>query len=481
VGLYNETCFFFIPWFQRNTMVSVYLRIKPGAPSGLLTVQPPNTVTVGGLTSTTPTPFTFDRVLESQATQAQVYETVARPLIADVLSGYNVTICSYGQTSSGKTFTTFGNPDNNLGYAFRATAELMERMEPGTRIAVSCLEIYMEQIHDLLGVAGAVGTETIPSLPLRELPNGGVYVPDLTKRYVRTQAEIQQLWRRAESQRAVAATLMNNRSSRSHCILQLSVEQPNGLLALFNVVDLAGSERVKRSGATGTVLHEAQSINKSLFTLARVINLLSEGGAPGDSKSHIPYRDSKLTRLLQDSLGGTAKTAMIITVLGEPDSAEETLSSLRFAVRCKSVFNKPKVNLVAETLEACQKRLAAAEAELARLKQVTSSVVTTPVTPPSPCLRCEQLEMELEVIRGAPGGGGNLPPEIDWEKVAVKIPLPHQLHSMAAPELRQLVAELEAAQKFMKMRQQILYNAVVFRTHIIQNLEKKVAAGVTLS
>lgn len=463
-------------------MVSVYLRIKPSATPGLLTVQPPNTVMFpGGV------PFTFDRVLESHATQAQVYETVARPLIADVLSGYNVTICSYGQTSSGKTFTTFGgpggdtpgNPEKNLGYAFRATAELMERMEPGTRIAVSCLEIYMEQIHDLLGGSGVAGATEAhgTSLPLRELPNGGVYVPDLTKRYVRTQAEIQQLWRRAESQRAVAATLMNNRSSRSHCILQLSVEQPNGLLALFNVVDLAGSERVKRSGATGTVLHEAQSINKSLFTLARVINLLSEGGdTPGDA--HIPYRDSKLTRLLQDSLGGTAKTAMIITVLGEPDSAEETLSSLRFAVRCKSVFNKPKVNLVAETLEACQKRLAAAEAELARLKQVTSSVVVTTPGGLPPCPRCEQLEMELEVIRGAPGGGGNLPPEIDWEKVAVKIPLPHQLHSMAAPELRQLVAELEAAQKFMKMRQQILYNAVVFRTHIIQNLEKKVAAGV---
>jgi len=455
-------------------MVSVYLRIKPGSTS-ILTVQQPNQTAVTIAESpSTPTTFAFDRVLGPQTTQAQVYDIVARDLVTEVLAGYNVTICSYGQTSSGKTYTTFGgghnnnNNNNDLGYAFRASQDLMERMPAGTRIAVSCLEIYMENIYDLLCSEHTEAT----GLALREMPNGSVYVPDLTKVYVKTQAEIQKLWRRAEAKRAVAATLMNQRSSRSHCILQISVEQPNGLLALFNVVDLAGSERVKRSGATGTVLNEAQSINKSLFTLARVINLLASVVAPSTASStasstatptHIPYRDSKLTRLLQDSLGGTAKTAMIITVLSTSDSAEETLSSLRFAVRCKSVFNKPKINLVAETLEACQKKLAAAEAELARYNNKSRELPPESKT----CARCDELEMELAAIRS-----GALPTaEVDWEKLAVKIP--NQLHEMAAPELRQLVSELEAAQKFMKMRQQILYNAIVYRTHIIQNLEKK--------
>ena len=277
--------------------------------------------------------FEFDRVFPPGSTQEQVFEDTA-PLVTSCVDGYNVCLFAYGQTGAGKTYTMMGPPDNRgvnlraLNELFRLTREKNDEWD--FLIVVSYLEIYNEQIKDLLVKKG----QEI-KLDVRQGPQGN-FVPDLTEVNVKSLEDVENLINTGDKARTMASTAMNASSSRSHSCLQVRVTgtnretktQSHGKLTL---VDLAGSERISKSEATGQRLVEAAAINKSLSALGNVIS-----GLQG-SQSHVPYRDSKLTFLLQDSLGGDSKTMMFLNLSPATFNAEESINSLKFGSRVRNV------------------------------------------------------------------------------------------------------------------------------------------------
>jgi kinesin family protein 5 len=277
--------------------------------------------------------------------QADVFDYSIRPTVDDILNGYNGTVFAYGQTGAGKSYTMMGSDmDDEVGKGvipriiqqiFASILASPSNIEYTVR--VSYMEIYMERIRDLL-------VPQNDNLPVHEEKNRGVYVKGLLEVYVSSEEEVYEVLRRGGSARAVSATNMNAESSRSHSIFVVTVNQKNvetGSLKsgqLF-LVDLAGSEKVGKTGASGQTLEEAKKINKSLSALGMVINCLT------DSKTqHIPYRDSKLTRILQESLGGNSRTTLIINCSPSSYNDAETLGTLRFGMRAKTIKNKAKVN-----------------------------------------------------------------------------------------------------------------------------------------
>ena len=273
----------------------------------------------------------FDETFDVNSTQAQVYADVSG-LVTSVMDGYNVCIFAYGQTGSGKTHTMAGSPQDR-GVNWRALGELFtksneRRGEMRDTITLSILEVYNEEIRDLLNNSGE-------KLEIRQGEFGN-FVPGLTQMPVATLRDVEELFGVAESNRAVASTSMNEHSSRSHMMLTISVVSENvanGSVqrGKLNLVDLAGSERINKSGAAGVQLKEAQNINKSLSALGDVI------AARASKQAHIPFRNSTLTHLLQDSLSKDSKTLMICCISPLLDSAEETYCSLNFASRVRSV------------------------------------------------------------------------------------------------------------------------------------------------
>jgi len=271
--------------------------------------------------------FTFDSVFDAATTQEQLHESVGRVGVQHLLEGYNSTILTYGQTGSGKTFSMYGDEstcwrdwDNDTlprdhGLVPRVTACLLDQVgelsAKNTEIeyAITCsfLEIYNEKIKDLFDPS------TKKKIRVRDTKNEGVWVHGLTQETVTTKQDVADLLRLGFGLRSVGMTLMNERSSRSHCIFILNLHQnyPDGSskVSKLNLVDLAGSERVDRSGVEGVAMKEAQNINKSLSCLGLCINALAEQG-----RHHIPYRDSSLTHLLKESLGGNAKTFLLIAL-----------------------------------------------------------------------------------------------------------------------------------------------------------------------
>ena len=252
----------------------------------------------------------FDQVFNTTSSQKEIYGEVS-PLVTSVLDGYNVCIFAYGQTGTGKTYTMMG-PEDDRGVNTRALEELfslsLKRRDTITdEITVSVLEVYNEQIKDLL--ADDAGDRRYV---IREGP-GGSYVPDLTIVSVESLGEVIELLSLADVNRSTAKTNMNEHSSRSHLILSCNVKSTNkhsGEVSKgkLHLIDLAGSERVGKSGATGQALKEAQSINKSLSALGDVI------AARGSKSSHVPFRNSTLTQLLQDSLKNDSKTLMFVCI-----------------------------------------------------------------------------------------------------------------------------------------------------------------------
>lgn len=301
--------------------------------------------------------FTYDQVFGPSATQADVYERVVEPIVDEVLEGYNCTVFAYGQTGTGKTHTMEGRRDDdvlgvedrrlaeNAGIIPRAVKQVFDHLRNLTdehSVRVSHLELYNEQLTDLLGPED----ETGDSLRVYEDPQKGTFVQGLEDVVVRSEEEIFAVLDRSAQMRKTAETLMNKYSSRSHSIFSITIHikesTPEGADLLkvgkLNLVDLAGSENVGRSGAVKGRAREAGNINQSLLTLGRVITALV------DRHPHIPYRDSKLTRLLQESLGGRNKTCVIATVTPGSSSFEETASTLDYAYRAKSIKNRPTVN-----------------------------------------------------------------------------------------------------------------------------------------
>lgn len=288
--------------------------------------------------------FTFDRVFPTNTPQQDVFDYSIRSTVDDVLKGYNGTVFAYGQTGSGKTYTMMGadiGDNDNKGIIPRIVEQIFSNImhSDGSiefTVKVSYMEIYMEQIKDLLVPVNS-------NLPIHEDKLKGVYVKGLAEFYAASVEEVYHYLEIGGKNRVVAATQMNQESSRSHSIFVIEVTQKseNGAARsgrLF-LVDLAGSEKVGKTGATGQLLEEAKKINKSLSALGMVINALSDG-----KSSHIPYRDSKLTRILQESLGGNSRTTLIINASPSAYNDSETVSTLRFGERAKTIKQKAKIN-----------------------------------------------------------------------------------------------------------------------------------------
>ena len=300
-----------------------------------------------GDSSEAPKLFTFDCTYGEDSTQEQVYSDTGYPIVESVIQGYNGTIFAYGQTGTGKTFTMEGeeNPHENRGIIPRSFEQIFYAVEQNVNteflIRVSFLEIYNEEIHDLL--SKDAGTK----LDVKEKAESGFYVKDLELKIVKGIEQMKEVMASGRKNRHVGQTNMNRDSSRSHSIFAIVIERSekgsDGINHIragkLNLVDLAGSERQSKTGSTGDRLKEATNINKSLLTLGNVISSLVDGNS-----THIPYRDSKLTKLLADSLGGNTKTLMIANIGPADWNYDETISTLRYANRAKNIQNKPKIN-----------------------------------------------------------------------------------------------------------------------------------------
>ncbi|XP_062192752.1 kinesin-like protein KIN-5C [Phragmites australis] len=308
--------------------------------------------------------FTFDKVFGPTAKQKDLYDQAIIPIVNEVLEGFNCTIFAYGQTGTGKTYTMEGEcrraksgPKGQLpadaGVIPRTVKQIfdtLERQNTEYSVKVTFLELYNEEITDLLAPEEiskvALEDRQKKALPLMEDGKGGVLVRGLEEEIVTNADEIFSLLERGSAKRRTAETLLNKQSSRSHSLFSITIHikeaTPEGEELIkcgkLNLVDLAGSENISRSGAREGRAREAGEINKSLLTLGRVITALVE------HLGHVPYRDSKLTRLLRDSLGGRTKTCIIATVSPSVHCLEETLSTLDYAHRAKSIKNRPEVN-----------------------------------------------------------------------------------------------------------------------------------------
>ena len=317
--------------------------------------------------------FTFDQVYDETSTQKTVYNEVAFPLVESIFEGFNGTIFAYGQTGCGKTWTMSGREDtaaeaaevgeeegerhrhrgiipNSFEHIFETIKlKLLENESNAAErteflVRASYLEIYNEEMRDLMQPQGG------KKLLLKEDPEKGIHVQNLTYTVVEDRAQIDEVLAKGTRNRTVGATKMNETSSRSHSIFSIVIEMSEAeegsegrfRVGKLNLIDLAGSERQSKTGATGNRLKEGCKINLSLSALGNVISALVD--SKGQGRAHVPYRDSKLTRLLQDSLGGNARTVMISAISPADYNYEETLSTLRYANRAKNIKNKPVIN-----------------------------------------------------------------------------------------------------------------------------------------
>lgn len=289
--------------------------------------------------------FTFDRVFDVNSEQVDVYNCAAKPIIESVMEGFNGTVFAYGQTGSGKTFTMQGPDLEDIecqGIVPRMVRTVFNRIDNSSEnieftVKVSMMEIYMEKIRDLLD-------PTKFNMQIKVDKTKGIFVSDLTERYIGSDLDVYDIMKIGNENRKTACTTMNSESSRSHSIFVMTIHQTNmddqtSKTGILYLVDLAGSEKVGKTGASGQTLDEAKGINRSLSTLGKVINSLTDG-----KSKHIPYRESKLTRILSESLGGNARTALIITWSPSVYNDMETISTLRFGTAARNIKNKPKVN-----------------------------------------------------------------------------------------------------------------------------------------
>ncbi|KAF2363033.1 Kinesin motor domain [Trinorchestia longiramus] len=343
--------------------IEVVVRVRPPLPREegetlhwKVTDNPANSLTQITAHDKSAATFSFDKVFDSNASNNAIFNRVMQPIVDGALNGINGTVFAYGQTSSGKTHTMMGSSESpgiiplTIQSIFKGIEDTPDRQY---LIRASYMEIYNEQIADLL-----LGRSNIPGnkgLAVREDTSGNIYVVDLKEECVTDEAKLLSMMHRGNRNKQMGCTNMNDHSSRSHTIFRIIVESQTTIdedsslndassddvavtVSHLNLVDLAGSENAAQTGATGDRLKEGGFINKSLFMLGRVIAQLSDG------ESFINFRDSKLTRILQCSLGGNARTAIICTIT--PASLDQTHSTLRFASRAKNIKNKPVVNEV---------------------------------------------------------------------------------------------------------------------------------------
>uniref|UniRef100_A0A3Q2Z7Z8 Kinesin family member 4 n=1 Tax=Hippocampus comes TaxID=109280 RepID=A0A3Q2Z7Z8_HIPCM len=309
--------------------------------------------------------FTYDYVFDPTVEQEEVFSTAVSPLLCGLFKGYHATVLAYGQTGSGKTYSMGGaytsaqENDPSVGVIPRVIRTIFEEKEKRTDcefcMGVSYLEIYNEDVLDLLCTS-----KDKPAMNIREDPKEGIKIVGLTEKQVVSAQEMVSCLELGNSARTVGSTAMNAASSRSHAIFTITLEQRKGkdkadsVVSKLHLVDLAGSERQKKTKAEGDRLKEGISINRGLLALGNVISAL---GDESKKNAFVPYRDSKITRLLQDSLGGNSHTLMIACISPADSNLEETINTLRYADRARKIKNKPVVNLDPRV------------AEMSRLKQ----------------------------------------------------------------------------------------------------------------
>ncbi|XP_033305127.1 centromere-associated protein E-like [Bombus bifarius] len=312
--------------------------------------------------------FYFDHIFDMNASNWDVFDTVVKPIVNAAVNGFNGTVFAYGQTSSGKTYTMMGSAEE-LGIVPLAVQHMFDAIANTSGreflLRVSYLEIYNERVNDLLNKSGT-------DLKLKEDSSGQVIL-QCKEEITNSPENVLSIMKKGDKNRRIGETNMNERSSRSHTIFRITIESREAgdsnsaiQVSQLNLVDLAGSERARQTGATGERFKEGRHINMSLSTLGLVIMQLSESQ---DGQKHVNFRDSKLTRLLQNSLGGNAMTAIICAVT--PAALEETQCTLSFASRAKSVKNKPQINEVmsdAALLKRYARQLAKLQEELQRIK-----------------------------------------------------------------------------------------------------------------
>ena len=338
--------------------------------------------------------FTFDNIFPQDTSQETIFNIVAKPLITSALEGINGTLFCYGQTSSGKTFTMEGihNDISLMGIIPRMMNDIftiIENANSDIEYSVKCqyYQIYNEKIQDLLDIRKK-------DLSIREDKNKGIWVEDCTEAYVSSQEEMYQVFKQGANNRTVSATKMNKGSSRSHSLFSVTLFQRNIITGSTKngklvFVDLAGSEKMSKTGIEGGMgLKEAQNINKSLMTLGMVINALTENA------KHIPYRDSKLTRVLQESLGGNSLTNLVITVSPNFINQQETLSTLRFGQRAKMIKNKVVAN-TQQSVKELMIKLKQAEEKISMLEEIISKGVKSENDNDKKCENCENLMKKL--------------------------------------------------------------------------------------
>merc|ERR1712217_83471 len=284
--------------------------------------------------------YQFDAVF-TPGTQEEIF-TDCKDLVQSAVDGYNVTMFAYGQTGAGKTFTMYGTPGIDEGTAPRTIKEIFRVIEDGKSrfnytVMASMLELYKNDLVDLLSKGNPTASKS--KLNVRQEKSGMVVVEHLTEEVCQNADELSALLERGNAQRTVAATAMNSESSRSHLVLMIKIvsvnkETKEQLRGKILICDLAGSERLKKSQVTEEMQKEAIEINKSLTALGDVIEGLTK------NQKTIPYRNHKLTQLMQDSLGGTAKTLMFVNCSPASSNADETVMSLKYATRAKKITNK---------------------------------------------------------------------------------------------------------------------------------------------
>ncbi|SPP84767.1 kinesin-like protein Klp61F [Drosophila guanche] len=349
---------------KSNQNIQVYVRVRPlnarerciRSAEVVDVLNPREILTRHTLDSKLTKKFTFDRSFGPESKQCDVYAVVVSPLIEEVLCGYNCTVFAYGQTGTGKTHTMVGNEtaelksswedDSDVGIIPRALSHLFDElrmMEVEFTMRISYLELYNEELCDLLSTDDTTKIRIFDDTTKK----GSVIIQGLEEITVQSKDDVYKLLEKGKERRKTATTLMNAQSSRSHTVFSIVVHiRENGIdgedmlkIGKLNLVDLAGSENVSKAGnEKGIRVRETVNINQSLLTLGRVITALV------DRAPHVPYRESKLTRLLQESLGGRTKTSIIATISPGHKDIDETLSTLEYAHRAKNIQNKPEVN-----------------------------------------------------------------------------------------------------------------------------------------
>ncbi|XP_043999573.1 kinesin-like protein KIF15-B [Gambusia affinis] len=465
--------------------IKVFVRVRPltkgtglttdGDQSLCLNVSSPNTIRL--LSKPEPRTFIYDHVADMDTCQDSVFTIVAKNIVESCMNGYNGTIFAYGQTGSGKTFTMLGPSEldnftdelrgvipRSFEYLFFLIGREVERSGKSKSFLCKCsfIEIYNEQIYDLLDSASA-------SLFLRENIKKGVFVEGAVEKFVNSAAEAYQVLSMGWRNRRVASTSMNRESSRSHAVFTMTLESKesrnevvNIRSSQLNLVDLAGSERQKDTHAEGSRLKEASSINRSLMCLGQVIMALVD--VSNGKSRHICYRDSKLTFLLKDSLGGNAKTHIIANVHPGSKCFGETLSTLQFAQRAKLIKNKAVIN------EDTQGNVKQLQAEVKKLKEQLAQALTSSAGDSAPGgprpLMGPSVENQQDVLyRGKYMAAVRL-----WKK-----------QNEEKKILLKKVAQLEEAwtqkDKFIHSSRMIIR----FREDHISRLEKKLKAGESLT